>query len=474
MSMTNNARRMLHSDAFTWYMEKDPTLRSTVVAVGRLDRPPDRAYLTQRVERLTLQVPAMRQRVQEPLWRIGPPWWVPDPAFDLDYHLRWVRLPEPADWSAVLQTARLAAMADFDRARPLWELTVLEGLPNGEAAIIMKTHHAVADGIGMIEISSFVIDPTRDMPPMDSLPAAEPPNGMSTIGLLLRSLRDNVVEGYGVGVRAGRGLLPVGLRTTRRPLQQTLAGVETVASIGRIVRPIMRSASPLMKQRQMVRYVDTITVPLAPLHDAAAANDGHLNDAFVTAMTGGLRRYHERHGTKVHELRMTMPVNIRHADDPIGGNRITLLRFALPVGELDPATRLRRISQTIRAWRAEPAIALTQGIAFALNLAPRPVIQGILRRVDFLASDVPGLTAPVYVAGAKLLAYFPFGPTIGTAVNATLLSYVDTCCIGVNIDVAAVPDPENLMTDLRAGFDEVLRLAPASPRRTATLVGGGC
>lgn len=469
MSM-NNAHRMAHSDAFTWYMEKDPTLRSTVVAVGRLDRSPDRAYLRRRVEWLTRQVPALRQRVQEPPLRVGPPWWVPDPAFDLDYHLRWVRLPEPADWSAVLQAARIAAMADFDRARPLWELTVLEGLPNGEAAVVMKTHHAVADGIGMIEISSFVVDPTREMPPVERLAAPAPPDAMSTAALLLRSLRDDIAEGFDLGFRVGRSLLPEVVRTTRRPLQQTRAALATVTSVGRIVRPIMRSASPVMTQRQMVRYVDTIAVPLAPLHDAAAAHEGHLNDAFVTAMTGGLRRYHERHGSNVRELRMTMPVSIRQADDPIGGNRITLLRFALPVGEPDPETRLRRISHTIKAWRAEPAIPLAQGIAFALNLAPRAVIQGILRRVDFLASDVPGLTAPVYLAGAELLAYFPFGPTIGTAVNATLLSYVDTCCIGVNIDVAAVHDPENLMADLRAGFDEVLALAPAGqPRLTATV-----
>lgn len=455
---TTHAHRMLHSDAFTWYMEKDPTLRSTVVAVGRLDRAPDRAYLRQRVDRLTRQIPALRQRVQEPPWRIGPPWWVPDPAFDLDYHLRWVRLPEPADWSAVLQAARLAAMADFDRARPLWELTVLEGLPGGEAATIMKTHHALADGLGMIEITSLVIDASREMPPVESLPPVEPPAGMSMAGLTLRSLRDDLAEGLGLGVRIGRGLLPAGLRTARRPLRETRSGLVTVRSVGRIVRPILRNASPLMTQRRMVRHLDTITVPLEPMHDAAAAYGGHLNDAFLTAMTGGLRRYHERHGTHVSELRMTLPLSVRHPGDPIGGNRITLLRFGLPVGDPDPAARLRRISQTIRAWRAEPAIALTQGIAFGLNLAPRSVIQGILRRVDFLASDVPGLTAPIYLAGAKLLAYYPFGPTIGTAVNATLLSYIDTCCIGINIDVAAVPDPENLMADLRAGFDEVIQL----------------
>lgn len=457
--MTNDLR-MLHTDAFAWYMEKDPTLRSTVVAVALLDRAPDWAYLRRRIEWVTHQVPALRQRVQEPPWRLGPPRWVDDPAFDLNYHLRWVRLPEPGEWSTVLQAARVAAMADFDRARPLWEVTLLEGLPNGQAALITKMHHAVADGIGSIEIASLLVDPDRHLPPVESLPKPEPGTGLGATALALRSVRDDLAEAVSLAGRMGRGLAPAALRTARNPVTEVRAGLDAVASVGRIVRPIFRNASPVMTERKMVRHLDTIDVPLNALHDMAAAYGGHLNDAFVTAMTGGLRRYHERHGSAIGDLRMTMPLSIRRPGDPIGGNRITLLRFALPAGEVDPVERLRRINRTISAWRAEPGIAWTQGIAFALNLAPRSLIQGILRRVDFLASDVPGLTAPVYLAGARLVAYYPFGPTIGTAVNATLLSYVDVCNIGLNIDVAAVPDPEHLVEDLRAGFDEIVQLAP--------------
>jgi hypothetical protein len=255
----------------------------------------------------------------------------------------------------------------------------------------------------------------------------------------------------------------------RHPLAATTATLDTVASVARIVRPIVHQASPVMTARRMTRRLDTMDIPLSALHDAAAAHGGHVNDAFLAAVTGGLRRYHERHGATVGDLRVTVPVSIRKPNDPIGGNRITLLRFAVPIGVADPAERLMRIARIIGAGRRERALALTQGIAFGLNLAPRSYLQGILRRVDFLASDVPGLTAPVYVAGARVLAYYPFGPTIGAAFNPTLLSYVDACNIGVTIDDAAVPDADALIADLHAGFDEVLGLSGSAPRAVIDL-----
>lgn len=464
---------MLHSDAFTWYMESDPNLRSTVVAIAVLDRAPDWAYLRRRVDRLTRLVPRLRQRVQEPPLRIGPPRWVMDDAFDLGYHMRRVRLPEPADWAAVLQAARVAAMADFDRDRPLWEFTLLEGLSDGRSALITKIHHALADGIGSLQIAAFMIDASREMPPVEDVvpPAGAGPRGGAS--LALSSVRDNLLEAATVGLRGSRLLVPGALAAVRDPAGAVTSSYDLARSVTRLVRPVLRPASPVMHQRRMTRALDTLDVPLEPLHDAAAGVGGHINDAYLAGVTGGLRRYHERHGAAIRDLRVTLPLSIRKPDDPIGGNRITLLRFALPAGLADPGERLARIADIVRAWRTEPAIGLTQGIAFALNLVPRGYIQGIFRRIEFVASDVPGLTDPAFLAGARLLAYYPFGPTIGAAFNTTLLSYVDTCCIGVNIDDAAIPDPEAFMTDLRGGFEEVLGLARRrTPRRHVGSVAG--
>jgi hypothetical protein len=87
----------------------------------------------------------------------------------------------------------------------------------------------------------------------------------------------------------------------------------------------------------------------------------------------------------------------------------------------------------------------------------------MLKHVDFLASDVPGVPVPLYLAGALVESWYPFGPTIGAAVNVTLMSYTDRCCIGVNIDTGAVPDADRLVACLREGFAEVLSLVEVAP-----------
>jgi diacylglycerol O-acyltransferase len=186
---------------------------------------------------------------------------------------------------------------------------------------------------------------------------------------------------------------------------------------------------------------------------------GTLNDAFVASVTGGLRRYHERHGVSVEELRITLPISIRKEDDPVGGNRITLERFKVAVGVVDAAERVRLTGRQCRAARDDRAQPLSDTIAGTLNLLPSGVVGSMLKHIDFLASNVPGVNVPIYLAGAPVSGYYVFGPTTGSAVNVTLLSYHGTCCIGVTIDPAAVPDSDVLMQCLREGFEEVLELA---------------
>ena len=168
-------QRMLHSDAFAWYMEKDPVLRSTVVAIVRLDRSPDWDRLRSRIDRLTRLVPRLRMRVQVPPMRIGPPRWTVDETFDLDFHLRRTRVGDPGGWSEVLEFGRQCAMDDFDRSRPLWEFTLLDGLADGGAALVHKLHHSLTDGIGGIQLDKLVIDSGPEESSLDAMP--EPPHG---------------------------------------------------------------------------------------------------------------------------------------------------------------------------------------------------------------------------------------------------------------------------------------------------------
>jgi diacylglycerol O-acyltransferase / wax synthase len=171
-----------------------------------------------------------------------------------------------------------------------------------------------------------------------------------------------------------------------------------------------------------------------------------------------MRLYHVRCGAALDELRVTVPVSIRGAADEIGGNRITLARMKIPAGVEDPSQRIRQVGAIVRRWRREPALNHAQEIAFGLNLVPRSYLGGVFKRIELVASDVPGLADTVWLAGAKVLGYYAFGPTIGSGLNATLMSYADTCNIGVNIDTGAVAEPELMMGCLEKGFEQILAL----------------
>jgi diacylglycerol O-acyltransferase len=108
--------------------------------------------------------------------------------------------------------------------------------------------------------------------------------------------------------------------------------------------------------------------------------------------------------------------------------------------------------------RHERSLPYTQLIAGALNLMPRWYIGSVLRHVDFVASDVPGIPVPVFLGGARILKQYAFGPTIGAAVNVTLLTYADTCELGIDVDTGAIPDYDVFHDCLVEGFDEILAL----------------
>ena len=258
--------------------------------------------------------------------------------------------------------------------------------------------------------------------------------------------------------------IPALIRYARDPIGEIRGAVGMARSVYRTAAPNSAALSPLMRERAMTRHLATIEVSLDALKKAAKTVDGTVNDAYLAAIAGGLRRYHERHGAPVGSLRAMMPINLRAGQDTDWGNRITLQRLTVPVGEPDPATRMRALHRVARAAREEPSLSVTEAIAGALNMLPVAYVAGILKHVDFLASNVPGVPVPVYLAGSKITGMFAFGPTIGASVNITLMSYNGNCDIGINIDTAAVPDPDVLLACLRESFAEITALGdePAS------------
>ena len=456
-------RYMRASDAFTWYMERDPLLRSTIVTVALLDGAPDWERVVRRVELATHRIPGLRRRLVETPLRLATPRWVDDPDFDLGFHVRRVSAPAPGSVDDVLEIARAAAMDTFDTARPLWEFTLVEGIGTESAAFVMKVHHSLMDGIGAVQLAAHLFDLASDAtdPAGDTeetSPAAHP---FDALGMIGDTLAHNFRQAADFAFKQASKIVPSVIEAASHPRQVADQALRTAASIARMVAPAADRRSPVMKGRRHASQLTVLDVPHHDLRRAAAAAGGTLNDGFLAGVVGGLRRYHEHHGSPVEELRVTMPVSIRLPSDPPGGNRITLMRFPIPVTIDDPVERMRSLHDIVRRQRDEPAIRHTNTIAGVLNLLPQQVVGSMLKQVDFVASNVPGVDLPLYLAEAKVRRLYPFGPPTGTAVNVTLLSYDGTCCIGINADSAAVPDLDVFHRCVDEGFAEVLEVGRA-------------
>lgn len=456
--------RMSDADGVMWIIEKDPLLRSTVTGISVYDQPLDRARLTESIERLTRVVPRFRQRVHPPLMNIAPPRWEVDPNFDVGFHVRFLRPSNGGSLRDLLDLAAPVAMSGFDRARPLWELHVVDGLDDNKSATIMKVHHSITDGVGAVQILANLLDldpAGTDRGPMPDAPEESP---MSTFAATIDALSHEQRRALGVLRRVGGVAVDTARSGLAHPARTALTTGRTAGSIARMLAPSPEPMSDVMRQRSLSVRLDWMRLPLADLKAAAKAADGKLNDAFVAGVIGGMRRYHLAHGSAVSALRMGMPINVRNeASTGTGGNQFVPARFVVPLDMDDPIELMRTISGLVARQRSEPALGLFLPMAGVLRRLPSAVATALfasmVRGVDFATSNVPGSPIPLYQAGAKLELNLPYGPLTGAAANITLVSYVDQVDIGISTNPAAIPDPETLMTHLHESFEEILKAA---------------
>jgi len=458
------------SDSVLWSIERDPVLRTTIVAVSLLDRSPNWKRLRQRMDEACVQVPRLRQKIVSTPLRVGPPRWQDDERFDLDYHLRRVVCPPPGDLRTVLDMAGLFDMAAFDKDRPLWEFTLVEGLTGGRAAFIQKVHHAFTDGVGGVKMAELLLDDSRSPKTRRHVGPGERSKEIGSLEAIVQPLAANARTAVALWVRGARALPSFATAAVLRPDRAVGAGVRSARSIVKLLAPAMTPLSPVMVGRGLSRHFDAFDVPLADLLAAAHAADSTLNDAFLASITEGLRRYHERRGSPVTALRVTMPINLRRPDDTLGNNRFVPARLTIPVDAVDASQRMQRMGALSRQWRAEPSLPLSDVIAGVLNRLPiavtTSIFGGMLKAIDFVATNVPGLPNRVFLAGAEVTREYAFAPPSGAALSFALLSHGAQCCIGVNIDTTAVPDADDLVACVREGFDDVLSVGsrPSSRR----------
>ena len=451
-------REMNALEALMWRAEEDPRLRSTVCGLEELDCVPDWDRFLAAHDWGTRLVPRFRQRVVEPLGGIGAPAWVTDPDFDLHYHVRRVRLPEGTGWSELLSAAEQIAMTPFDRARALWEAVLFEGLPDGRAAYFLKLHHATSDGLGIVDLLSNLHSRTRESNPDKPQPLPPIPEQRTAAQELAHQLSRDAQRLPG---RLARGAASL-LRAMARPDEAARSAARLADSLRRVLGESGAEGSPLLGGRSMSWRFSAFDVEFAQLRAASKAVGGSLNDAFLAALLGAFRRYHEELGRPIERMPIAVPISVRAAGDAAGGNRIVAAWLAAPVAIEDPAQRMLAIGGQLRSARGEPALDAIGAVAPLLSWLPGPLVSqvggSLTKANDLQASNVRGIREDVYIAGAKIERAYPFGPLPGCATMITLVSHGSMCCIGANVDPAAVTDTVRFNHKLCEGFDEVLAL----------------
>jgi WS/DGAT/MGAT family acyltransferase len=447
--------------------EANPRTRSGIMALEVLDTAPDWARYRTNFDYASRKILRLRQKVVKPTLPTAAPRWVVDPDFNLDFHVRRVRVPEPGDLRAVFDLAEVLLQSPLDISRPLWSATLIEGLPDGQAAQLLHFSHAVTDGVGAAGMFVQIYDVERDPEPQPA-PPLPIPETLSSNDLMRHGL--NAMPGAIVG--GVRGVVSGAVGAVRKAFTQpgsTVTGViEYANSSARMMRRAAKP-SPLLSMRSLSTRTEALDIPLSDLHRASKAAGGSINDAYLAGLCGALRRYHEAFGVPIATLPMAVPVNLRHDSDPAGGNRFAGVNLAAPIGTADPAMRVKKIRSQMTQRREEAAIDVMGAIAPVLSILPDAVLGAVTESVivsDVQASNVPVYQGDTFIAGAQVLRQYGLGPLPGVAMMVVLVSRSGWCTVTVRYDRAAVTDEALFARCLQDGFDEVLALAGDPPPRS--------
>lgn len=440
--------------------EANPRTRSGIMALEVLDSTPDWNAFRTRFENASRRAVRLRQKVVVPTLPTAPARWVIDPDFNLDFHVRRVRVPRPGTLREVLDLAEVMLQSPLDISRPLWTVTLVEGLEGGRAASLLHLSHAVTDGVGATALFAEIYDLERDVLPKPTPPLPVPED--ITGDDLMRegfSHLPGVIAG-GVMGAVSEGLSMLG-RAARNPASALFGAIDYARSGRRMMRPAAEP-SPLMRGRSLSTRTEAIEMRLGDLHRAARAAEGSINDAYLAGLCAALRRYHEALGVPIATLPMAVPVNLRSEADPAGGNRFAGVNLAAPVGIADPAERIQRIRKQMISRREEAAIDVIGSVAPLLSLLPAAALEAMSSSViasDVQASNVPFYPGDTYIAGAKVLRQYGLGPLPGVGMMVVLVSRGGFATVTARYDRAAIAHQDLFAQCLREGFDEVLALA---------------
>jgi WS/DGAT/MGAT family acyltransferase len=440
----------------------------------------DFAQFRSHIEACIDSSPIFRRRLQQVPLRLGRPFWIEDPHFDLDLHLQHSALPRPGGWDSLRDLAARMFSRPLDPERPLWHLTFVSDLdacerfPRGSFAVISRVHHAAADGLGTLDMFNAIWSTTprrlvtRRRAQRSRRPAAAAPGGLELLGKSLRGVFREPGEALGWVSGMVRGGLGVGREFIAREHHAP---------------PMLFQAprSPFNVPISSRRGFDTATLSLDEIRAVRAAVPGAtVNDVVLAVCSGGLRHYLKDYGNlPERDLVAMAPISIRNQVQK-GGNRVSAMLVPLEVDVRDPLERLRRIhTHAVDSKAYTDAIGAatladtSRFVPYSLATAAASLYSGLhLARYhrppfNLVITNVPGPREPLYLGTARLLEGYGTAPVLdGLGLILVVTSYLDTLSISATAAHEAVPDLERLMAGIGASFAELKQAV--APRRNTT------
>ena len=416
-------------------------------------------------------VPRYRQRVQTVPGRIANPIWVDDEHFDIGFHVRRSALPRPGSLDQLRELVSRIVSRPLDRSRPLWEIYVVEGLADGQFALLTKSHHVLVDGVDTVDIGQVLLDTTPDTKELgaDEWRARR---GPSPFSLMAGAVKDSATDPDTV--------VDTVRTTTGAVLRGAAGGARTTGRVfDALTNRTPRSESPIIGPLSQQRRVVTVRTELADHRKVREAHGGTINDAVLATVTGALRGWLMTRGESmrgIRKIRALVPVSV--IDDELEatalGSPIAAHFVDLPVGEPSPLVRLHQVSYSFQAdkesGRGIPASRLAgmSGFAPATFHALGARVAGAERRKGYqlCVTNVPGPQAPLYAAGARMVATYPVPPLFeGRPVAIGVTSYDGAVFYGINADRDMLPDADLLGQCIREALDELVDSAAPSRDR---------
>jgi WS/DGAT/MGAT family acyltransferase len=393
-------------------------------------------------------VPRYRQRVLEVPGHLANPVWADDPDFDVEYHVRRSAVPRPGTQAQLLDLVSRVVARPLDRGRPLWEVYLVEGLAAGRVAVITKTHPALVDGLGAVDIAQVLLDDSPDA--AAPAPATWRPRRLPGAFHLVSEAVAEYVARPTVAAEAARQAI-TDVRATGSRLTGVAGGALRAARSAVFPAP----HTPLDAVSGSQRRVAVARGELDDVKRVRKAHGGTVNDVLLTVVTGALRDWLLSRGQAVlgsTSLRALVPVSVQ-GDEEAPGNRVSSYLVDLPVGEPNPRVRLARLSYAMRGvsqhGRSVGADTLTALTGFApptLHALGARAARGLSRRMaNLVVTNVPGPQVPLYAAGARMLEVFPVVPLApGQGLSVGITSYDGHVYFGLNADRDGVGDVDVL------------------------------